>query len=192
MRRVLKVIIASTAAVLALAPAPARAEGYVSPFIGANFAADQATGKSNFGVDAGWMGKGIVGGEFDFGYAPNFFGSSVSSFGENHVLTAMGNLIVGIPIGNKWGGGVKPYGTIGAGLVRTQVTGTPNATGGVPKFDSDELGINAGVGVMGYLSKHAGLRGDVRYFRNTSTTEGNAVQFGGFHFWRASFGVVIR
>jgi hypothetical protein len=189
MRRFVKTLIIVAAALVA-APNAARADGYVSPFIGANFAADSATGRSNFGVGAGWMGAGIAGGEFDFGYAPNFFGSA-GSFGENHVITAMGNVIVGIPVGGTRGSGVRPYGTFGLGLVRTQVTGTPGATG-VPKIGNNDFGLNAGVGVMGFFSDHAGIRGDVRYFRNLSENETNTVQFGGFHFWRASFGVVIR
>jgi hypothetical protein len=190
MRRVLKILILSTVVALVGAPTAARAEGYISPFIGANFAADSATGRSNFGVAGGWMGAGIAGGEFDLGYAPNFFGGE-GSFGENHVLTAMGNLIVGIPVGGTRGSGLRPYGTIGVGVIRTQVTGTPGATG-VPKISNNDLGLNAGVGVMGFLSNHVGVRGDVRYFRNLAENEANTVQFGGFHFWRASLGVVIR
>jgi len=188
MRRVFKFCLATAVAALALAPAAARAEGYVSPFIGSNFGAGQADGRANFGFDAGWMGKGIIGGEFDFGYAPNFFGS-VGNFGDNHVMTAMGNLIVGVPIGNTFGKGVKPYGTIGFGLVRSQLNDPTSTTGDT--MQNDDFGLNAGFGVMGYLSKHAGLRGDVRYFRNTSATD-NAVEFGGFHYWRASFGVVLK
>jgi hypothetical protein len=191
MRRVLKFLILPTVIALTAVPTVARADGFVSPFIGANFAADSATGRSNFGVGAGWMGAGIAGGELDFGYAPNFFGSA-GSFGENHVITAMGNLIVGVPVGGTRGSGVRPYGTLGLGLVRTQVTGTATGGGSVPKINNNDLGLNAGVGVLGFFSNHAGIRGDVRYFRNLSEDSTSTVQFGGFHFWRASLGVVIR
>jgi Outer membrane protein beta-barrel domain len=188
MRRVLNMLLVVGAVALIAAPTSARADGYVSPFIGANFAADSATGKSNFGVGAGYMGAGIAGGEFDFGYAPNFFGSA-GNFGDNNVITAMGNLIVGIPVGGTRGSGVRPYGTVGFGMVRTQVDGAV----GFPKIANKDLGFNVGAGVMGFFSDHAGIRGDVRYFRNLSDENStNTVQFGGFHFWRASFGVVIR
>jgi len=188
MRRVVKILIAAAAVALVAAPTPARADGFVSPFIGANFAADSASGRSNFGVAAGYMGAGIAGFEVDFGYAPNFFGGA-GNFGDNNVMTAMGNLIVGIPVGGTRGSGIRPYGTIGLGLVRTQVDGAV----GFPKIANKDLGLNAGVGVMGFFSDHAGLRGDVRYFRNLSDeNSAGSVQFGGFHFWRASFGVVIR
>ena len=45
---------------------------------------------------------------------------------------------------------------------------------------------------------HVGLRGDLRYFRNfndnsvISIPNGTNIDFGSFHFWRASFGVVLR
>lgn len=177
------------------APAPAHAEGYFSPFIGVNFAnnsvdRNSTKGKLNFGFDAGGMGAGIIGGEFDFGYAPNFFGEQ-GAFGDNHVLTAMGNLIVGVPVGGTHGAGVRPYATIGIGLIRTQVTGVAGPNG-VPKLDNNDWGLNAGVGVMGFFSDHAGLRGDVRYFRNLQGDIVNNVDWGGFHFWRATIGFVIR
>src|SRR5437773_9750060 len=98
MRRVFKILLLSATVALVCAPKVARADGYVSPFIGTNFAANSATGKTNFGVGLGWMGAGVAGAEFDFGYAPNFFGEQ-GTFGENHVMTAMGNLIVGVPVG---------------------------------------------------------------------------------------------
>jgi opacity protein-like surface antigen len=56
---------------------------------------------------------------------------------------------------------VRPYGTIGLGLIRSQITGGPN---GIVKFTDNELGMNAGAGVMGFVSDHVGVRGDVRYF----------------------------
>jgi opacity protein-like surface antigen len=161
----------------------------VSPFVGPTFAADEANGRSNFGFDVGWMANRIAGVEFDFGYAPNFFGSS-GNFGDNHVLTAMGNFIVGIPI-ERFGEGVRPYATIGAGLIRTQVTGTPDPFG-VPKLDDNHWGMNAGVGVMGFFSNRAGIRGDVRYIRNLQEDAAQTVQFGHLHFWRATLGIVLR
>ena len=91
--------------------------------------------------------------------------------------------------------GVRPYGTIGLGLIRSQVTGGVN---GLIETSNNDVGMNAGVGVMGFLSEHVGLRGDVRYFRtfndNSSINASNGVNidFGSFHFWRASFGVVLR
>jgi hypothetical protein len=189
MRRATKVLLLSAVIALIWAPAPARADGFVSPFIGTNFGNNSGDGRANFGVNAGAMGGGVIGGELDFGYAPNFFGNA-GTFGSNYVMDVMGNLIVGVPVGGTRGAGVRPYVTIGAGLMRSQIDGVAGTT--LIQVSNNEPAMNAGAGVMGFLSDHVGIRGDVRYFRNLSGDTVNNVDFGSFHFWRASFGVVLR
>ena len=194
MRRAIKVFMVAAAVAFVCAPAVARADGYVSPFIGVNAENNSGNGRANFGVNAGGMGAGVIGGELDFGYSPSFFGNS-GTYGSNSVMDLMGNVIVGIPIGGTHGAGVRPYGTVGLGLIRSQVTGGVN---GLVQTSNNDWGINAGAGVMGFLSDHVGLRGDLRYFRNfndnsqISVPGGVNIDFGAFHFWRASFGVVLR
>lgn len=184
------------------APAPASAEGFVSPWIGVSFGSNpfesladgnEISGeRTSYGVTAGYMGGGIIGGEFDFGYSPSFFGDT-SDFGSNNVLTAMGNVIIGIPIGGTSGAGVRPYVTGGLGLIRTSY-------GEILNFDAisnNQLGFNVGAGIMGFFATHVGVRGDVRYFRtindNSSTNPLDVdLDLGGFHFWRASVGIVIK
>ena len=191
MHRMLKVFtLAATVAVVS-APALAHADGYVSPFVGTNFGTNSGNGRFNTGADVGWMGGGVIGVEGDFGYAPNFFGSQ-GTYGSNSVADVMGNLIVGIPVGGTHGGGVRPYFAIGAGLLRSQVNGPTSTSSSI---SNTELGMNAGVGVMGYFSHHLGIRGDVRYFRNVtdnSTVNNLNLNIGAFHFWRASIGIVLR
>src|SRR5436853_1261837 len=162
MRRTIKVVMLAATVALVCAPTQARADGYVSPFIGVNFNNNSGNGRANFGVNAGGMGAGVIGGEVDFGYAPSFFGNQ-GQYGSYYVMDLMGNLIVGIPVGGTHGAGVRPYGTIGLGLLRSQITGGPN---GLIPITNNDVGLNAGAGVMGFLSDHVGLRGDVRYFRN--------------------------
>ncbi len=191
MRRVLKVLMVAAVVALVWTPTPARADGYVSPFIGVNFNNPSGNGRANYGFNAGYMGGGAIGGEFEFGYAPSFFGNQ-GTYGSNNVMDVMGNLIVGIPIGGTRGSGIRPYGTIGFGLLRSQLNAGPLGT---TQITNNDPGINAGAGVMGFLSDHVGLRGDVRYFRdvhNNSPANGFGIDFGSFHFWRASFGVVLR
>ena len=190
MRRVIKVLFASSAIALVCAPIPARADGFVSPFIGTNFGNNSGDGRVNVGANAGYMGGGIIGAEIDFGYAPSFFGNS-GTFGSNYVMDAMGNIIVGVPVGGTHGAGVRPYLTVGVGLLRSQVTA--DVGNSVVAFSNNDLGMNAGAGVMGFLSQHVGVRGDVRYFRNVnSDSKIDNIDFGAFHFWRASFGIVLR
>lgn len=189
MRRAVKALVITGVLALLWAPTQARAEGYVSPWAGVNFGNDQAEGKMAFGLNAGYMGAGIIGGELDFGFAPNFYGESV----DNHVMTVMGNLIIGIPVGGTSGPGFRPYVTGGLGAIRTSID---SGVSGVDRFTTNDLGFNVGAGVMGYLSDHFGLRGDVRYFRTLNNDSDDSdlidVDLGSFDFWRASIGIVIR
>jgi hypothetical protein len=182
------------------APAQARAEGYVSPWVAANAGAGFSNGNINFdngragfGVNAGAMGNGIIGGEVDLGFNPSFFGTQ-NEFGSNSVIDLMGNVIIGVPIGGTHGGGLRPYFTAGLGLMHRQIDGGDLFAA---SSSANDLGWNAGVGLMGFFSEHVGLRGDVRYLRTINASDASLsdpfnVSQGNFHYWRASAGVVIR
>lgn len=193
MRSVVKGLLFAAALAVVLAPLPARADGYVSPFIGTQFGSSWNNGRAGFGAQAGFMGAGIIGAEADFGYSPSFFGTT-NDFGNNSVIDVMGNIIVGAPIGGTHGGGIRPYGTFGVGLLRTQIDG-----GTVNRIASSNNGFgwNAGAGVMGFFNDHVGLRGDIRYLRGFKdlATGNQVIDLSGnnqLHFWRASIGVTLR
>jgi hypothetical protein len=193
MRRAIKATLLTGAIALVLAPVQARADGFVSPWVGSGFGSNIKDGQTTFGVTAGAMGAGIIGGEVDFGWSPSFFGTK-SDFGNNTVMSLMPNLIVGVPIGGQHGAGVRPYVVGGLGLIRTQIDG---GTVGNVSSSSNMFGWDAGGGVMGYFNTHVGLRGDLRYLRAMSdlkTGLTNAPNFDAnqLHFWRASVGVVFR
>jgi hypothetical protein len=192
MRHALKIVILATTVALVWTPNAARADGFFSPFAGIDFSNNAgANNRGTYGVNAGWMGAGIAGFELDLGFTPSFFGSSTPTRGDNLVWDIMGNVIIGVPIGGQHGLGVRPYATIGAGLLSSHVS----AVNGLLETDNHDPGINAGVGVIGYFNDHVGLRGDLRYFRdvhNNTTSQQIAIDFGTFHFWRASIGLVIR
>ena len=171
-------------------PTPARADGFINPWIGVNFANDTSDGRNAFGVSAGSIGRGMMGGELDFGYSPSFFGPS-DSFGDNNVLDLMVNLTVGVPFGGRRGLRLRPYATGGVGLIRSVVNGPANL------FDikNNDIGYNLGFGVMGFVNDHVGLRGDFRYMRTVNandTTNEFLFHTGNFHYWRGSFGVVFQ
>jgi hypothetical protein len=187
MRRVIYVMLLAGVA-LASSAAPARADGFVNPWAGVQFGSNVDNGRGAFGVTAGGMGAGIIGGEVDFGYSPSFFGTK-TDFGNNSVINLMGNVIVGIPIGGTRGAGVRPFVTGGLGLIRTQIDGGTIAQ---VSSSNNQLGWDLGAGVMGYFNNHVGLRGDVRYFRDINGDIVNNIDFGSLHFWRLSAGVVLR
>lgn len=192
MKRVIKTLILASAAAVVLTPVQARADGFVTPWVGSAFGSNIQNGQATLGISAGGMGAGIIGGEADFGWSPSFFGTK-SDFGNNTVMNLMGNVIVGIPIGGTHGGGVRPYAVGGIGLIRSQIDG---GTLGNVSSSNNMFGWDAGAGVMGYFNQHVGLRGDVRYLRATSDLKSgiSSLDLGGnqLHFWRASIGVVLR
>jgi hypothetical protein len=164
MRRAIRLFLLSAATAVVLAPVPARAEGFFSPWAGVNFGNEPSDGRGAFGISAGSMGGGVIGGEFDFGYSPSFFGDQ-DLFGSNNLMTVMGNLIIGIPIGGQTGGGVRPYATGGVGLIRTDIDGIFEDAG----VSENDFGLNLGGGVMGFFGDHFGVRGDLRYFRTINS-----------------------
>ena len=206
MKRGMKTLIVTGAMALVFAPMQARADGFVSPWVGSAFGSGDGVrngvsdteiknGQTTFGITAGGMGAGIIGGEVDFGYSPSFFGDK-TLFGNNTVIDLMANLIVGVPVGGQHGAGIRPYVTGGLGLLRTQIDG---GTLGNIQSSNNGLGWNVGAGVMGYFADHIGLRGDLRYLRGFSdhdlgfgltTTPGDNLET--VRFWRASIGVVFR
>ena len=198
MKSSVKSLVLAGAMTLVLTPTQARADGFVSPWIGSAFGSNNGisgssikSGQTTFGVNAGGMGAGIIGGEVDFGYSPSFFGTK-SDFGNNTVVDLMGNVILGIPVGGTHGAGIRPFVTAGAGLLRTQIDGGKFSRG---SSSSNGLGWNAGAGVMGYFAQHIGLRGDIRYLRGFKETDlgfTTGANLNTLKFWRASVGVVLR
>jgi len=191
MRDVLKVLCLVTAFLILSPAGPAYADGFISPWVGANFAQEIGDGRTAVGVTAGGMGGGVFGGEFDLGYSPSFFGKD-NVFGDNNVVTIMGNLILGIPFGGQRGGGIRPYGSGGLGLIRSSAADLIS----LETFTDNSFGWNLGGGVMGYFGDHFGIRGDLRYFRTVGLDDLLHAHFqqdvDSINFWRASFGVVFR
>ena len=186
-------ILAAATVALVAAPSQARAEGFVTPWVGANWGSDINNGRAAFGVNAGGMGAGIIGGEVDFGYSPSFFGTQ-NDFGNNSVIDLMGNIIIGAPIGGTHGASVKPFVTGGVGLLRTQLDGGTLAR---VSSSNNMFGWNVGGGVMGYFNDHVGLRGDIRYLRGFEDlkTGNTVIDLDGnnnLRFWRLSAGVVLK
>jgi opacity protein-like surface antigen len=190
------------------AATPASADWLLTPYLGVTFGGHASFGdvgsfddnferKVTYGVNATWMGAAIVGFEVDFGTTPNFFEntSGVGNFdwGDSNVTTLMGNLIVGAPIGGQTGVGIRPYGSVGIGLLRSQV----RSTGLFDDLSTNDLGFNAGAGAHVFFNDNVGLRGDIRYFRGLQNDDSNDTVLGDlgfedFDFWRGTVGVTFR
>jgi len=191
-------VIGAAIVAIMLAPLPARADTLLIPFFGVNFGGDAGTEFSeafdtnqfNWGASITFMGGGIFGVEGDIGFSPDFYGKTDA--GGSSALTATGNLIIGIPFGGQQGFGIRPYGLVGAGLLKSKSDfGT-----GVAEIDGNDLTWSAGGGVLLFFGTRTGLRFDVRYFRTFDDLEILGVPIaqspGKVDFTRASLGFVLR
>ena len=182
-------------------PAAASADGFIAPFAGINFGgragdalADAFEAKRfDWGVSFAFMGGGILGMEAEIAHSPDFYGRT--DLGNSSVLTATGNLLIGIPFGGQQGLGFRPYVVAGVGVIRSNVDGVGS---GISDSEND-VAWNAGGGAMFFFGDHIGLRADVRYFRTFKSVafdviddlldrhRNERVDFG-----RASAGLVLR
>ena len=159
--------------------APARADWYLTPYIGAAFGGasnqfvlndldDEFEQRVNFGGSFGWRSKGIFGVEVDYNVAPNFFQftGGTNDFDlfdlDSSVQTLMGNVVIAIPIGGSTGLGFHPYVTAGLGTIRTQLRSESDV---FDDITSNDTGFNVGGGAHFFLGTHFGLRADLRYVR---------------------------
>jgi hypothetical protein len=166
---------------------PAAADWLVNPFAGVTFEGEGSNKQLAYGGSIGFMGAGVIGLEFDAGVVPDFFGAS-EGLAETNLATLMGNVIIGAPLGSP---GARPYVSGGLGVIRSRA----DVLDDLIELSDDNLGMNVGVGVMAFFSDHAGIRGDVRYFRsirNDSEGDDFDLDLGSFDFWRATAGVTFR
>ena len=145
---------------LVLFARPAQAQGFVSPFFGYNFSGDAGCPNitncedkhANYGVSFGAIGS-VVGFESELAFSKDFFGASAVQ--STDVFTFMANFMFAPKFGP-----VQLYGLGGAGLIRTVVDSAGQ------NEDQNQVGWDVGGGIIGYFTKHIGIRGDVRYFHS--------------------------
>ncbi len=183
---------------LAGIPARARADGLVIPFFGVNFGGTSGRQISNaidaerfdWGVSFAFMGAGVIGLEADIGRSPDFFGRS--DIGGSSVLTATGNILVGIPLGGQSGFGFRPYAVGGLGVLRSKI----DVLGEAHSVDENKVAWDFGGGAMLFFGTHVGVRGELRYFRTFGRFDLDILDVvdrqSRLDFGRASAGVIFR
>jgi hypothetical protein len=173
------------------APVSAFAQGYISPLIGYDFGGDSGcpaiTGcedkNLNLGVSIGSLGS-VLGSELELAYAKNFFGKipGVSS----SVLTLMGNGMIAPRFGP-----VQPYFLLGLGLMKTHVE---FSTASLLESNESHLAWDTGGGLILFLGRNVGLRGEIRHFHAFQNLEilGISLVKTKLDFGRAAAGIVFR
>ena len=184
---------------LALTPAAARADGLLVPFAGVNFGGNAGETFGNgvdakrldWGVSFAWMGGGVFGFEGDIGYSPDFYGKNDA--GGSSVLSLMGNVLLGVPFGGQQGFGVRPFGLVGIGVLKSDLESFTELVG----FDDTEVAWDFGGGVLIFFTSHTGIRGDIRYFRTFNSVEFGPIDISNdgadaIDYTRGSIGFVYR
>ena len=191
----MKKYLIGAALLVAVLPAPAGADWLFTPSIGSTFGTgDNGREHFTYGTALGWMGAGIFGWEADFSFTPEFFEGNDDDFdfdGGSNVVTAMGNAIIGVPVGGQRDAGFRPYLTAGLGMLQAEARDTDDLF----RVDNSEFGFNVGVGAFGFFSDHVGIRGDVRYLRSfVDPDEDNEfdIDLGTFDYWRGVGGLTFR
>ncbi len=192
-------------------PFPIESHWLASGSLGSGFEADAEDPGVNFAGTIGWLWHGVIGGEFQANFSPDFqldAALTPSFLAEEPAINSyMLNVIGALPL--MAGGQFQPYFSGGAGWFTMNADPTPGD--GNLDLDDTETGWNAGFGVMGFLGQ-LGVRADLRYFAvggdefqgvDPSVPRHGAVVddreqgldvglLSGLSFWRGNVGVALR
>jgi hypothetical protein len=189
-------------ALLVSPAASAHADWVFTPHVGTTFGADvKDRAHAVFGAALAEFDEDAFGWEADVSFVPDAFAGrygAVDFTGSNSsILSAMANALIGFPVGGQHRDRIRPYLTVGAGLLQMHVA-SPDG-GGFFETTTHEAGWNAGAGAFVFITSRFGLRGDVRYFRSfqdqpPTWTRGIDVDVapGHFDYFRGTIGVTMR
>src|SRR5262249_13888166 len=101
-----------------------------------------------------------------------------------------GNVTVAIPFDGTHAAGIRPYVTGGVGLIRSRI----NTPGNGLAIVNNDFGVDVGGGVMTFFASHIGVRLDLRYLRSLEDDRSpfDPIDVSRLHYWRTSFGLIIR
>lgn len=194
-------------------PFPIESHWLASGLLGSDFEADAEDPGVNFAGAVGWLWRGVIGGEFQANFSPDFQLDTAPAAPflaeEPSINSYMLNVIGAAPL--MAGGQFQPYVSAGAGWFTMNADVIPGD--GNVAVDHTKTGWNAGFGAMGFLGQ-LGVRGDLRYFavggdefqgvdgsvlraRHGSVVDDQEPQvngnlLSGAAFWRGNVGVALR
>ena len=169
-----------------LSAATASADWLISPSAGLMYddtLFDRDDQNATFGVAVGAMGAGVLGFEIDLGFTPDYLDAL-----NANLTSLMANAMVGFARGDQIRR-FHVYGSGGVGLIRLA------GGSGASQFTNNNVGANIGGGIIGLLTEHVGLRGDLRYFRDLHEEEldpRRPFNVGELNFWRVTGGATFR
>jgi hypothetical protein len=200
-----------------------------SGFLGTNFGAgrnntrlsglenlsDNNSTSTNLGFQVGYLGRGVIGGEFlaDFSPGLDTFNNALFTQAPS-VNSYMFNLIAAAPFGHV--GSSNPYISGGVGEISLHSTifmvdprVSPHSDSltdlATEKVSGSKFGWNLGGGIMAWSEKNWGFRGDIRYYKthgdDTNAFDINNIGDGtdftgaalsGVSYWKGNMGIAFR
>lgn len=184
-RRAARVMVCLAA--LVMLPRYAAAQGFLGVSYGYNFGGDAGCRTATDCQDKNWNWGGSLGSlgnvfgfEMEFTHAGQFTGDRPN---PASVTTLMLDLMVAPKISI-----VQPYGLVGGGAIKTTAVG--------PGDSQTQVGWDVGGGLIIYLQKHVGLRGDLRYYHSFQAISLLGIDLGNdqnkIDFGRAALGIVLK
>ncbi|GMV22368.1 MAG: hypothetical protein AMXMBFR57_23170 [Acidimicrobiia bacterium] len=186
-------LVVATIAVLLVTAAPARADWFLTPFLGLTFGDDARGEHMTYGGTLRWVGDSMIGFEIDASVSSDILNMDDDvdfSIDDNRATTVMANLVLGGP--GDGARGVRPYVSGGGGYLRLTADGVVDAL----DVERESFAVNAGGGITGMFSDVVGMRADIRYFRRLQDDDIDDddvdLDLGQFGFWRATVGLSFR
>ena len=185
----------------ALAPPASAGDWLLTPYIGTTFGASSnvyplgnsgGDKKLTIGGAAGFLTDGIFGAEANTSYSFGFFrsqpGPVPSTLNHSAVGTLIGDVLIAVPIAITHES-LRPYAAVGAGLMHAAVEDIT-----VQQPHRNLVGMDIGGGAIGFVTRGAGFRFDLRRLHSLTREASTLPLSGGSQltFWRLSVGVIIR
>jgi hypothetical protein len=151
----------------------ASAQGMLVGSIGKVYGGDALKSSGAYAIAVGGGGAHSIGSELEFSQTSHFTDLSGN---QSKLLSLMASIFVSVPAGP-----VRPYGLFGYGFIRQR---TETSTGTVlSNLSNNDVGYNAGLGVIYRFSRVAGVRADLRHFKVRKAD--------GLSFQRFTVGIVL-
>ena len=189
--------------VLLAAPAPARADFFVVPFLGMKFGGstsiidlELAAGKKKLvlGAAALKIDQRLIGYEVEFGNVTGYFSNEDEALQRplmktgSYVSDLTGSVVLSLPP-RFTGGGLRPYAVVGGGLIHAEAE---------DYFEIFQVrrtmpAITLGGGATGLITNNVGVRFDVRHLRSLSKDDPSIGGIGRrIAYWRLTLGLLLR
>jgi hypothetical protein len=185
-----------------LSPYAARADIFVSPFLGLKFKGatnnldfDRGVGANDtklaIGISGVLLSDDGLGVELEVAHQPRFFERRAANnlVTRSGVTTLGGNVVLALPLGITRDS-LRPYAVAGLGWMHASSDNSIDFL----EFSNDFLGLTLGVGAVGFVSDVVGLRFDLRLLKSVASADVSEISGDSstLRFWRATVGVVFR